>query len=58
MVEGEYGIVITPGTLEVSNVDVANEFADMIITQRGFQSNAKIITVGDEMIETAVYMKR
>lgn len=55
---GEYGTVITPGTLEMSNVDVANEFSDMIITQRGFQSNAKIITVGDEMIETAVNMKR
>ena len=55
---GEFGTVITPGALEMSNVDVANEFAEMIITQRGFQSNAKIITVGDEMIETAVNMKR
>ena len=55
---GEYGVVITPGALEMSNVDVASEFSDMIITQRGFQSNAKIITVGDEMIETAVNMKR
>lgn len=55
---GEYGVVITPGALEMSNVDIANEFADMIITQRGFQSNAKIVTVGDEMIETAVNMKR
>ena len=35
-----------------------SEFADMIITQRGFQSNSKLITVGDEMIETAVNMKR
>ena len=55
---GEFGTVITPGALEMSNVDIANEFADMIITQRGFQSNAKIITVGDEMVETAVNMKR
>ena len=53
-----FGATITPGALEMSNVDVANEFADMIITQRGFQSNAKVITVGDEMIETAVNMKR
>ena len=52
------GIVISPGYLEMSNVDVANEFADMIITQRAFQSNSKIIMVGDEMIETAVNMKR
>ncbi|MBR3622769.1 MAG: flagellar hook-basal body complex protein, partial [Selenomonadaceae bacterium] len=53
-----FGITITPSALEMSNVDVANEFADMIITQRGFQSNSKVITVGDEMIETAINMKR
>lgn len=52
------GNVITPGALEMSNVDIANEFAEMIITQRGFQSNSKVITVGDELIETAVNMKR
>ena len=55
---GDFGTVITPGALEMSNTDIANEFSDMIITQRGFQSNAKIITTGDEMIETAVNMKR
>jgi len=55
---GEFGTVLTPGALEMSNVDIANEFADMIITQRGFQSNAKTITVGDELIETAINMKR
>ncbi len=52
------GVKITPSALEMSNVDVANEFADMIITQRGFQSNSKIITVGDEMLETVINMKR
>ena len=55
---GEFGTVLTPGALEMSNVDIANEFAEMIITQRGFQYNAKTITVGNEMIETAVNMKR
>ncbi|SFI44187.1 flagellar hook protein FlgE [Selenomonas ruminantium] len=55
---GEYGTVLTPGALEMSNANVADEFASMIITQRGLQSNAKIITVGDEMVETAVNMKR
>lgn len=55
---GEFGVAITPGALEMSNVDVANEFSEMIITQRGFQSNAKVITVGDGMIETAVNLKR
>jgi flagellar hook protein FlgE len=54
----DLGISITPGALEMSNVDVANEFADMIVTQRGFQSNSKIITVGDEMLETVINMKR
>ncbi len=52
------GVTVTPAALEMSNVDVANEFAEMIITQRGFQSNTKIITVSDELIETAVNMKR
>lgn len=54
---GDYGVTITPGALEMSNVDVAEEFANMIITQRGFQSNSKIITVGDEMVKTAIDMK-
>ncbi len=53
-----FGATITPSALEMSNVDVANEFTDMIITQRGFQTNSKIITVSDEMLETVVNMKR
>lgn len=52
------GVTITPSALEMSNVDLANEFADMIVTQRGFQSNSKIMTVGDEMLETIINMKR
>lgn len=39
------------GVLEMSNVDLAQEFTDMIITQRGFQSNSRIITVSDEMLQ-------
>ena len=54
----DLGVTITPSALEMSNVDVANEFTDMIVTQRGFQSNSKIITVSDEMLETVVNMKR
>ncbi|WP_029541341.1 flagellar hook-basal body complex protein [Selenomonas sp. AB3002] len=54
----DLGVKITPSALELSNVDIANEFADMIITQRGFQSNSKMITVGDEMLETVINMKR
>ena len=52
------GVTITPSALEMSNVDISNEFSDMIITQRGFQSNSKIITVSDEMLETLINMKR
>ena len=54
----DLGCTITPSALEMSNVDMANEFSDMIITQRGFQSNSKIITTSDEMLETLVNMKR
>ena len=54
----DLGATITPAALEMSNVDVANEFTDMIITQRGFQGNSKIITVSDEMLETLINMKR
>lgn len=52
------GVKITPSALEMSNVDLSSEFSDMIVTQRGFQSNSKIITVSDEMLETLVNMKR
>ena len=43
---------INPGALEMSNVDMANEFTDMIITQRGFQANSRIITTSDEMLQS------
>ena len=55
---GDLGCKITPSALEMSNVDIANEFTDMIVTQRGFQSNSKTITVSDEMLETLINMKR
>ncbi len=46
------------GYIEASNVDLAKEFSDMITTQRGFQANSKMITVGDEMLQELVNMKR
>ncbi len=46
------------GTLEMSNVDLSAEFTDMITTQRGFQANARIITVTDEMLSELVNLKR
>jgi flagellar hook protein FlgE len=45
-------------SLEMSNVDLAGEFADMITTQRGFQANARIITTSDEMLQEVVNLKR
>ncbi|WP_432748296.1 flagellar hook protein FlgE [Pectinatus frisingensis] len=52
------GVTVTPGALEMSNVDISNEFSDMIVTQRGFQANSKIITVSDEMLQTLINMKQ
>lgn len=49
---------IKPSYLEMANVDLANEFSNIITTQRGFQANSKIITVTDEMLQELVNMKR
>ncbi|GHV08129.1 flagellar basal body protein [Clostridia bacterium] len=49
---------LTPGALEMSNVDLSQEFTDMIITQRGFQANARIITVSDTLLEELINLKR
>ncbi|MBE5812202.1 MAG: flagellar hook protein FlgE [Clostridiales bacterium] len=44
--------------LELSNVDLSTEFTDMIITQRGFQANSKIISASDELLQELVNLKR
>ena len=54
----DFGLSVTASALEMSNVDLATEFSEMIITQRGFQANSKMTTVSDEMLETLVNMKR
>ncbi len=46
------------GSVEMSNVDLSREFTEMIITQRGFQANTRMITVSDEMLSELVSMKR
>ena len=46
------------GVLELANVDIANEFTNLITTQRGYQANAKIITTSDEMLQDALTLKR
>jgi len=49
---------LNSGYLEMSNVDLTDEFASMITTQRGYQANARIITVSDSMLEELVQLKR
>ncbi len=49
---------IKPGALELSNVELAQEFTDMITTQRGYQANARVITVSDSLLEELVNLKR
>ena len=59
VVNGEYSAgTVSSGGLEMSNVDLATEFTDMIVTQRGFQANSRIITVSDTMLEELVNLKR
>ena len=52
------GETMTQGVIEMSNVDLSQEFTDMIVTQRGFQANSRIITVSDTLIEELVNLKR
>lgn len=69
VLEGEFEIVeagnpemgtgaIISGQLEMSNVDLTTEFTEMIIAQRGFQANSRIITTSDEVLQELVNLKR
>jgi flagellar hook protein FlgE len=51
-------IVIRSGALEMSNVDLAGEFTNMIITERGYQSNARVVSTSDEMVQELLNMKK
>jgi flagellar hook protein FlgE len=56
---GQTGIgLITPGAIEMSNVDLAQEFTNMITAQRGFQANSRVISAADEMLQELVNLKR
>ena len=46
------------GALEMSNVDLAQEFTSLIVAQRGFQANSRVITSSDEMLQELVNLKR
>jgi flagellar hook protein FlgE len=49
---------IAPNTLEMSNVDLATEFVELITTQRAFQANSKVITASDEVLAELINIKR
>ncbi|NME94911.1 flagellar hook-basal body complex protein [Clostridium cochlearium] len=55
--EEGYGDIIQ-GRLEMSNVDLAEQFTEMIVASRAFQANGKIITTGDEILQDLVNLKR
>ena len=55
--EKGYGMVRS-GFLEMSNVDLANEFTDMIVTSRAYQANSRAITTSDEMLQELLNLKR
>lgn len=49
---------VAPNALEASNIDIANEFTNMIVTQRAYSAAAKIITTSDEMLNELIQIKR
>jgi flagellar hook protein FlgE len=49
---------IISGTLEMSNVDMAEQFVDMIVTQRGFQANSRTIQTADQLLQELLTLKR
>ena len=49
---------IYSGALEQSNVDLSNEFTQMIINQRGFQASSRTVTTADQMLTELINLKR
>jgi flagellar hook protein FlgE len=50
--------ILMQGALEMSNVDLAQEFTSLIVAQRGFQANSRVITTSDELLQEVVNLKR
>lgn len=50
--------LMSSGTLEMSNVDLAQEFTNLIVAQRGFQANSRVVTTSDELLQEVVNLKR
>ncbi|UOE92833.1 flagellar basal body rod protein FlgG [Alkalihalobacillus sp. LMS39] len=58
-IPGEQGAgLLFSGALEMSNVDLSEEFTEMIVAQRGFQANTRMITTSDEILQEIMQMKR
>jgi flagellar hook protein FlgE len=57
-IEDTKGGQISSGVLEMSNVDLTEEFTELIVAQRGFQANARTITTSDSILEEVVNLKR
>ena len=55
--QGGRGLIST-GALEMSNVDLAAEFTNLIVAQRGFQANSRVVTTSDELLQEVVNLKR
>ena len=55
--EGSRGEIV-PGSVEMSNVDLAAEFTNLILAQRGFQASSRVITTSDQVLEELVNIKR
>ena len=55
---GQFSSTIVSGSLENSNVDLVAQFTEMIVTQRGFQANARVVTTADQILEETMRLKR
>ena len=55
---GDKGGSISSGSLELSNVDMAQEFTNLIMAQRAYQANSRVITTGDQILQELVNLKR
>ncbi len=56
--DSDFGSTIESGKLEMSNVDLVEEFTDMIKAQRGFQASSRVITVSDQILQEVTNLKR
>jgi len=52
------GVTLVPGALETSNVDLAKEFTNLVVAQRAFQANSRVITTADQVMQELVNLVR